>query len=180
MYDVRPLIEQVNDPVPGLDRVLATHPAVVELQRRVDILVDAIHEAARAAADAAEAGIGLYREYVDMHDYPEDRAATSAIAEVREGTDAITAVPGRLDSLAYATQFTFGGGTDPVHAEQRGPDAWVIRRRDLLLAGDEWVEDQPEARQDEAYLTATRHRRGDALREAASVARELTNADPGR
>lgn len=176
MYDTRPLVDQMNAPLPRLTTDVATHPTVVELNRRLDVLLEAVHDAARAAADGAEAGIGLFREYVEVHGHDEDRAAAAAIAEIRQGTEAIVEIPGRLDALAYATRFTYGTGSDPVHAEQRGPDTWVVRRRDLLLAGDEWVEDRSDSRLDEQYLAATRMSRAQALREAASVVEELAAA----
>ncbi|HKT04745.1 MAG TPA: hypothetical protein VJT31_34965 [Rugosimonospora sp.] len=176
MYDVRPLVDQVSAPLTDLTTELAAHPAVVELHRRLAVVLDGLHDAARAAADAAEAGIGLYREYVDVHGYAEDAATTAAIAEVRQGTEAIAEIPGRLDSAAYATRFTYGSydartGARPVHAERRGRDAWVIRQDGLLRARDgQWVPDAGYSQADEEYLAATRYPRAEALREAAHLA----------
>lgn len=176
MYDVRPLVDQVTAPLPDLTAELAAHPAVVELQRRLTVVLDGLHDAARVAADGAEAGIGLYREYLDVHGYSEDAATTAAVAEVRQGTEAIAEIPGRLDSAAYATRFTYGSynartGARPVHAEQRGPDAWVIRQDGLLRTLDgQWVSDASYSQADEEYLAATRYPRAEALREAAHLA----------
>jgi hypothetical protein len=175
--DLRAVADQVTAPLPDLPADLATHPAVAELHRRVQIVLDTVEQAAEDAATAAQAGIRLYQEYRQQHGYNDQHAEAAAIAELKQGTRALLEIPGRLDSAANASRYTFGSydartGQRPVHAESRGGHGyWVVRQDNHLLARDgDWIPDLSYSQSGEHYLAATRYPRERAILTASMLA----------
>ncbi|MEN3308971.1 MAG: hypothetical protein V7603_5173 [Micromonosporaceae bacterium] len=174
-YDQLTLLEEVTS-VTGPN---GAPPDAVEYQRRIALLIDALDSAGRDNANAAEAGIGLYREYVEQHGYAEDNAAVAAAVEVQRGTEALLDIPAPLWTALYrcVTGYAFeptcvGGNRLPVEACRRRDGAWVIVWNGSVATrdGTGWDALRPEAEAPASYLTATGYTRAQAVSRARLLA----------
>lgn len=164
-------------------------PDAAEYQRRIALLIDALDTAGRDNANAAEAGIGLYREYVEQHGYAEDNAAVAATLEVQRGTEALLDVPAPLWTALYrcVTGYAFeatcdGGNNLPVEARRRRDGAWIIVWNGSVATRDDtgWDTLRPEADAPASYLAATGYTREQAVSRARLLAAIPDPAAAGR
>lgn len=182
---IPPLMPTGTDQLTLLEEVTAatgpdaTAPDAAEYQRRIALLIDALDTAARDNANAAEAGIGLYREYVEQHGYAEDNAAVAAAVEVQRGTEALLDVPAPPWTALYrcVTGYAFeptcdGGNRLPVEARRRRDGAWIIVWNGSVATrdGTGWDTLRPEAEAPASYLAATGYTREQAVSRARLLA----------